>query len=206
MQYIWINPVVKQMYDKEVLESLLERHGYQQVSCRQDWGYYVCDSYGRLAEVSGVPVADVRCPSVSKLLRENYKQSPLLIPEIEPILIHCAREISERTELKGKKKLIITPCQALARMGTQCQLPDTCFLTWKQFLIEIKEHPKAKQLNASPIPPGFFQSLNCPSISITGASEICTYLEKNRFKNIGVIELLWCRDGCHHGDGVINLE
>ncbi len=206
MAYIWINPVVRQMYDKKNLDLFLENQGYQQVECQQDWMRYVRKEYGRLVEESKYPVVDVRCPAISQLLKKEYREVNIIIPEIEPILMHCAREMSEREDLKDHEKLIITPCQALANMGNEACLPNTFFLSWKEFLGKIKEKPLAKKLEASPIPPGFFEELKCPTISITGQSNVRDYLEKGDYRENHMIELLWCRDGCHHGDGVMDLE
>lgn len=206
MRYIWINPVVKQMYEKKSLNLLLKRHKYTQVECRQNWVRHVHNEYERMVGGSQYPVADVRCPEVSQLLKKEYKDLDILIPEIEPILIHCAKEISRRKDLIGQEKFIITPCQALKKMGNNENLPNTYFMSWKEFLEEIGEKPEAKKLEASPIPPGFFEDIKCSKISITGEKKIRTCLERGEYKEAHIMELLWCRDGCHNGDGVMDLE
>lgn len=206
MIYIWINPVVDQMYDRDSLDCFLLRHGYLRVECQGDWGREVREKYKKLVEQTKGPVADVRCPAVEKLLREQYGAGEILIPEIEPILMHCAREISGREALKGKEKIIVTPCQALADLGKEAELPKTRFVSWKAFLEELGERPKARYLSASPIPPGFFKGLECPAVSVTGEDEITDYLRTGKYRTAGMIELLWCKDGCHHGDGVCDLE
>ena len=206
MRYIWINPVVDRMYDRSCLHLLLQKHGYLRVECRENWGQRVLKEYKRLAESSQVPVADVRCPKVWKLLEERYKGNGILIPAIEPILMHCARVIAGREELKGKAKVITTPCEILADIGNKAKLPETRFVSWKQFLLELGERLESEKLESSPIPPGFFQNLQCLVVSITGEDEVCSYLKNGDYGAARMIELLWCRDGCHHGDGVIDLE
>ena len=57
-----------------------------------------------------------------------------LIPEIDPILIHCGIELANREDLKGKKKIITTPCESLANYGNKKNLEDTVFISWKEFI------------------------------------------------------------------------
>lgn len=203
MRVIWINPVVRQMYDHDCLHRFLEKHGYRQAECRSDWGEKVRQEYGKAAQTTKLPVADVRCPEVEKLLRGTYEGCGVVVPKIEPILIHCAREISGRRELQGIEKVITTPCQSLADMGNALKLQDTSFVSWKRFLQEVSDAPKGRQLEKSPIPPGFFQPLGCPVTSVTGEASIRDYLQKRDYGKARLIEMLMCEGGCHHGDGVI---
>lgn len=206
MRFIWINPVVKQMYAPDCLDEFLQKHGYRQVFCRKDWVKTVWQEYGTLVEQSRSPVADVRCPAVERLLREEYGSCGIFVPRIEPILLHCAREISGRVELQGKEKIITTPCRILADMGNEQKLPDTRFVSWKQFLWELSDTLPGRRLGESPIPPGFFQPLGCRAVSLTGEDAIRNYLREDGSGDPRVIEMLFCKGGCHHGDGVIDLE
>lgn len=206
MRFIWINPVVKQMYDPDCLDQFLQKHGFRQAECREDWIGAVLREYDTLEKNSDCPVADVRCPAVERLLREEYEACGILIPHIEPILLHCAREISSRIELQGKEKIITTPCRILADMGNEQRLPDTRFVAWNQFLRELSDTLPGKRLEESPIPPGFFRPLGCHVASITGEAAIRSYLQESDCGKARVIEMLFCRGGCHHGDGVIGLE
>ena len=60
--YIWINPVVEQMYEEYVLDQFLKRHGLERVRCRTDWGRIVKEKYIRLITEGGETVMDARCP------------------------------------------------------------------------------------------------------------------------------------------------
>ena len=53
-------------------------------------------------------------PLAIDTIREYINEEETLIPQIDPILIHCGIEISNREDLKGKKKVITTPCESLA--------------------------------------------------------------------------------------------
>lgn len=121
-----------------------------------------------------------------------------------PILIHCGLEASERDDLRDEEKVITTPCQALADMGNAMQLKNTRFVTWNQFLESIGEAPTSNLLEASPIPPGFFKDINVVTVSVTGEDEIKKYLKKDMPEKIQLVEMLFCRDGCHNGDGISN--
>ena len=56
--------------------------------------------------------------------------------------------------------------------------------------------------DASPIPPGFFKDLPFPVVSKSGRPAIESYVTGNDWKNAKLIELLYCVQGCHRGDGV----
>ena len=129
-----------------------------------------------------------------------------VIPDIEPILIHCGRELSERKELQGKEKLITTPCQALADLGNALQLPKTSFLPWNRFLDSLGGGLTASSLQESPIPLGFFDGLECRILSLTGEEEICKYFAQNTPPAADLLEILVCKNGCHNGDGVRMCE
>lgn len=136
----------------------------------------------------------------------------LAVPAIEPILLHCAREIAGRPELWGEKKIITTPCQALADAGNELGLSDTEFIPWNRLLERLEpsrgpgdgNHLKAGTLEESPIPPGFFSALGEVD-SVTGPDAVERYLGRECWKGVKLVELLYCDGGCHNGDGVTGL-
>ena len=214
LTYLWINPVSERMISEQNLERILTEHHLTQVRCCKDW-----------------------CSSVN--LIERYKEEkgvPIQVADIEPILIHCARELSARSDLADGDKIITTPCRILAEQGNALELPRTRFVSWKDFLAELGETPEDAP-EASPIPPGFFADLKVPVVSLSGREEIETYLEQSgeavagglsegeaagqkaereseRRKKVSdsgygkmkrdplLLELLYCSQGCHMGDGV----
>ena len=123
------------------------------------------------------------------------------IADIEPILIHCARELAERPDLADGRKIITTPCRILADMGNKLELKDTHFVPWNRFLASIGE-PMEPAPDASPIPPGFFKNLPFSVVSRSGRPAIESYVTGNDWKSAKLIELLYCVQGCHRGDGV----
>lgn len=210
MTYIWINPVTEHMYQASALESFLERHGLTRVCCRRDWGAVVREKYQNRAKETGGTVVDARCPMACKLageLTQNFAPGGgpgnFHIPDIEPILIHCAREISAREDLKGSPKLITTPCQALAEAGNALGLADTRFLTWNGLMESVGEILFGDPPEDSPIPPGFFDSLGLEMDSLTGRGPIEAYLSAGGRDEARLVELLYCENGCHNGDGVV---
>ena len=40
-------------------------------------------------------------------------------------------------------------------------------------------------------------------VSVTGEKEIRSFFEKEIPENIQLVELLYCEDGCHNGDGIV---
>lgn len=213
MAYIWINPVVASMYEPKTLDEFLEIYGYKQVKTSEDWLYIVKEKYRAAVNEAKGPVMDMRCPKSREVVENAGVVSEVTFPAIEPILIHCAREISEREDLRGEEKVITTPCQALADMGNALNLPDTRFVPWSRFLKTFDDAPLKDEetltpqtLKASPIPPGFFEGLEVQTVSLTGEDEIREYFQtqfaKGTPNNVQLVEMLFCKYGCHNGDGI----
>ncbi len=206
MAYIWINPVADSMYDKDTLDDFLYRHGYQRIEVSGDWIAVVKEKYQSAIEQTEDTVLDMRCPKIRTLLETIGEIDKTTIPDIKPILIHCGQEASEREELKGEEKIITTPCQALADMGNELGLKDTRFISWNGFLKEIGSEPEGILPRKSPIPPGFFEGLDLRTDSVTGEEEIRRFFENNQHKDLQLVELLYCKEGCHNGDGIIGCK
>ena len=178
MTYLWINPVSERMISVEALERMLEKHDLTRVVCRESWGEIVLRKYRELLEHADGTFADARCPAAVSLV--HSLQPGIRIADIEPILIHCARELAERPDLADGEKIITTPCRFLAALG----------------------EPMEPAPDASPIPPGFFKDLPFSVVSRSGRPAIESYVTGNDWKNAKLIELLYCVQGCHRGDGV----
>ena len=216
MAYIWINPVAESMYEPEILTKFLQKYGYKQVKAEEDWLNIVKEKYRMAVQEANHPVIDMRCPKTKEVLDKSGITSDVTIPAIEPILIHCAREISVRMDLQGEEKVITTPCKALADMGNALNLPKTRFVSWNQFLQSLHDRQRSEVSTAnitiqkspkeSPIPPGFFEGLELKTASVTGENDILKYLQKHLRKdvsnNIQLVEMLFCKEGCHNGDGI----
>ena len=138
MQYLWINPVSAGMCEEDSLKRFLERHDLTRVECRGDWGRIVRERY-EAGLRAGVTLADARCPEAVRLLEEIQKEPEnesgienLKVAPIEPILLHCARELSTRPDLADGEKIITTPCQSLAVLGNSLGLENTRFIAWNR--------------------------------------------------------------------------
>ena len=202
MRYIWINPVTAGMYDTDMLDNFLYLHGYQRVEASAHLPALVKEKYNTVLQTADSTVIDIRCPKVLDLLEGTPLAKTAVVPDIEPILIHCGRELSKRKELQGKEKLITTPCQTLADLGNALQLPETTFLPWNKFLDTLGGGLTASSLQESPIPLGFFDGLDCSILSLTGEEEIRNCFSQNTPPAADLLEILVCKNGCHNGDGV----
>lgn len=202
MKYIWINPVTESMYESHELNSFLHRHGYECVNASGDWLNIVKEKYKAAVCQAKRTVIDMRCPKVREVLEEYPMHSEVLIPDIHPILIHCAKELAEREDLRGTEKIITTPCQALADLGNSLSLIETSFIAWNRFVESTGDSLNGKQQKESPIPPGFFEGTVENVISVTGEKEIRKYFKNYKPDETQVVEMLFCRNGCHNGDGV----
>lgn len=206
MAYIWINPVTAGMYEPKDLDEFLSRNGYKRFEVSGDWLSVVREKYQSAVEKAETTVVDMRCPRVKNLLEEILVLPEVTVPDIKPILIHCGKESSRREDLKGEEKIITTPCQALADMGNAMQLKDTRFIPWNRFVAETGGKLQRIPLTKSPIPPGFFEGVGLKTASVTGESRIIEYFRQGVPDDVQLVEMLFCKDGCHNGDGIRECE
>ena len=206
MKYIWINPVTRNMYDPDALQKFLSSPDYIMVEASSHWLETVKEKYKHAVETAERTLIDMRCPKIIDFIDAYELRDQVTIPDIEPILIHCARELSEREPLWGYEKIITTPCRALADLGNSLKLPDTTFIPWNQFLASLGDRLPVIPPKESPIPPGFFDELDCRKISVTEKENICDLFENFTPDAYHLIELLYCKDGCHNGDGICDCK
>ncbi|MBN8048191.1 hypothetical protein J0A94_10105 [Paraclostridium bifermentans] len=208
MKYIFINPVVDNMYIKEELDKLLLNNGYSRVEVENDWHKVVKEKYNEALKSTEKVLLDRRCPLAIDTINEYINEQDVFIPKIDPILIHCGIEIANREDLKGKKKVITTPCKSLASYGNKKDLEDTVFISWKEFIkkLNLYEKIQVKLLDESPIPLGYFNSLESKISSISGEENIEAYFKNNLHKESDLVEMLYCKNGCNNGDGVLINE
>lgn len=202
MSYVWINPVADSMYEPDVLDEFLSTHGYKRFHTSVDWLSIVREKYRLAVSSSEKTVVDMRCPKTKKLLEEMGVTSNVMLPEIDPILIHSGQEASRQKNLQNEEKIITTPCQALADMGNGLGLENIWFVPWNKFIEMIGSEPEARIPKESPIPPGFFDELGLKTVSITGEDEIRNYFKQDMSEEVQLVEVLYCKDGCHNGDGI----
>ena len=204
MAYIFINPVVGNMYKKEELDELLFNNGYSRVEVETDWHKIVKEKYNETLKSTEKTLLDQRCPLAIDTINKYINDEDTLIPQIDPILIHCGIELANREDLKGKKKIITTPCESLASYGNKKNLEDTVFISWKEFIKNLNSHNKSmvRLLDESPIPPGYFDSLEAKVTSLSGEENIVSYFKNNLHKEDDLVEMLYCTNGCNNGDGV----
>ncbi|MBQ1275321.1 MAG: hypothetical protein IIY08_08045 [Cellulosilyticum sp.] len=208
MKYIFINPVVDQMYIKEELDKALIENGYQRVEVQTDWHKIVKEKYTKALKETNLTILDRRCPKAIEAIHEYFNKEEMLEPSIEPILIHCAIELANREDLKDKKKIITTPCESLAYYGNKLNLQNTEFISWKVFAKQTRldEMLEVKQLEASPIPPGYFTELGVKTTSLSGEENIKAYFKSDLHRQDELVEMLYCHHGCNNGDGVLMNE
>ena len=202
MPFIWINPVVDKMYEPKALEEFLTAHGYKRIHASTDWLSIVKEKYWQEVAGANRPVMDMRCPATRALLDESGVADAVTLPDIKPILIHCGEECSNDVSWQDEEKVIATPCRALADMGNALKLCNTRFIPWNQFVEMQGEEPERVQPKESLIPPGFFEGLDVKTDSITGEDEIRHYLKTGIPKEVQLVEMLFCKEGCHNGDGI----
>lgn len=206
MANVLINPVVNAMYGVRELRDALHRLGFRVVAGKADHAGRVRALYAdAVARRGSRTVVDMRCPAAAARFRALMGEDGHEYPEIEPILVHCAREVCEDLE-DGGDCLVTTPCEILAEYGRSRSVARACFLTWKSFLarhgVDKAMLPPLRTLGPGPIPPGFFKSLPCAVRSLVGAEAISAYGLERRPNPPALLELLDCPGGCLNGDGV----
>lgn len=212
MKYIWLNPVVEAMYKPKEHQKFLEDLGFSRMGCQYNHGAIVLEKYNQvIKEHPDKIIVDMRCPKAIEEFRrfeDETRDEKFFLPEIEPILIHAARELSARLK-KGDICLITTPCEALAEQGRKLRLQRVVFMTWKDFLrehqIQLNDLPASIPLDESPVPPGFFMGITKKCDVASGVEAIKSTLEKvssPHYDKPRIVEMLYCLNGCHNGDGV----
>ncbi len=202
MPYIFLNPVVKKMYKEKSLLEFLSSRAFVPVECEKDWISEVLAKYKKAIENSPLPLVDMRCPLAVALVKEKVPDLEAAYPEIEPILIHCAREISKKYSHLAPV-VITSPCRSLAEYGNFLGLVNTRFVSWNDFVEENSCQLKKTILQKSPIPPGFFSKIEEKALSVSGRENILRFFAENKYKDSKIVELLYCQDGCNNGDGVL---
>ena len=78
----------------------------------------------------------------------------------------------------------------------------------EEFIKDLNSHNKnmVKMLDESPIPPGYFNSLDAKVTSLSGEENIVSYFKNNLHKKDDLVEMLYCTNGCNNGDGVLINE
>lgn len=206
MAYIWINPVTDTMYETDKLNEFLRRHGYKRITVSEDWITIVKEKYRSAVEQASAAVIDMRCPKTGEVLEDAGISAEVTVPKIYPILIHCGQELSGREDLQDEEKIITTPCQALADMGNALGLKDTRFVPWNQFLKSLGGDLRCIPPKGSPIPPGFFDELRLKTVYVSGEAEMRRFFKHPIPEEVQLVEMLFCKEGCHNGDGVRMYE
>ena len=204
MKLILINPVIHCMYAADDLTAFLGACGYKEVTGLSDWSSIVLSQYADALKTAEQPVVDMRCPRAVEALKEVHGQG-LIYPDILPILLQTAREFACSMAYAGVEKVVIAPCQALVAAGEALHLPNLTFMTWADFVHGEKEHapllPEPALLAGSPVPPGYFDRIAEHVLLLTGPSAFEGSIRIPPKTNI--IEMLYCLNGCHCGDGVL---
>lgn len=193
--YIWLNPVVSVAYEGSSLIHFLSEMGFEVVQPNCDHVSTVRKEYRDLLDRSENIVLDQRCPKITESFHSMNVN--VVFHDIDPILIHVAKELANREDLKDGYKWIITPCVALKNLGNRLCLEDTIFLTWDDFKQYLKINLLGRELENSPIPFGFFNSIEKNTIYVSQESMHPLHLQ-----GVKLIEGLYCKNGCHNGDGV----
>lgn len=200
--FVWLNPVSIAMYGGNYLTSQLKECGLEPVECRQDHIGMVREKYNQIVNRTSRCAADMRCPLAVDYVKKRYSPDFLEYPPIEPILLHCARELQQRLEGQGRL-IVTTPCSSLKELGTNLNLPDVEFLTFLELAQRYPITLQKKELEASPIPPGFFAELGDRVKILDSRKKIDGYFSAPVPQNAHLLlEMLYCEGGCHHGDGV----
>ena len=199
---VWLNPVVKSIYELAALKKSLQDKGFSVMECEKDHANSVKNAYKNSLAQKKL-IFDSRCPRAANFIRANFKEQAALISNLNPILIESALELSAKLK-DGEWLYVTTPCEDLAELGRRLNLARTTFLTWKSFREQNAINLNMRSIEQSPIPPGFFTNLGVKTLSLGSKEKIQNTLSYkfSELKNYQIIELLYCENGCHNGDGL----
>ena len=199
---VWLNPVVKNIYDFAALKEILQDKGFSVVECEKDHVQSVKNAY-KSSLIQSELIFDSRCPRAVNFIRANFKEQADLVANLNPILIESALELSSKLN-EDEWLYVTTPCEDLAQLGRGLNLARTTFLTWKSFREQNAINLNMRSIEQSPVPPGFFTNLDVKTLSLSSKEKIENALSYkfSELKNYQIIELLYCENGCHNGDGL----
>lgn len=200
-KYIWLNPVITSSYDETSLIKCISEIGFEIVKPKEKHLDILLAKYKRELLNTKKPILDKRCP----LIVEHYKDrmEDFKDVDIDPILIHVSKELSNRDDLMDGIKYIITPCTSLKKIGENLKLKNTVFYTWDEFVFEHNISIIGNKLENSPIPLGFFDSISNNILKVTEGQ---LKISKKDLKDYDIVEGLYCLNGCHNGDGVTCIK
>ena len=197
--YVWINPIIINLYGIEYLKYILLKNGFEIVSPNKNCTNIVKNKYRKKYLNSNKCIIDSRCPKILEYIDNNNNNYEYA--NINPILIETAIELKARIE---NDIIITTPCVALANFGNSLNVEGLIFKTWIEFIKEnniLIDENKKKKLNSSPIPLGFFKEFD-RVYSVSGDKNILKFFKNKLYRNSKLLEALYCYSGCHNGDGI----
>jgi iron only hydrogenase large subunit-like protein len=203
-----LNPVIEKLLGKQYDDLIVElqnRELYVEDSKR---GIQVVRIAYRdyLQQTSKKPVIDSRCPEIYKLIKYEFEHLVDYLAPIKPILITGAELAYQDFKERYKEDVtltIVTPCKALADYDKSKLSYTTELITWRDFCKANSLEFPYEILKESPVK-GFFEPLGVPVISKSGKREVKKLLEKfaNLPSETQLVELLYCKGGCHKGDSL----
>lgn len=198
---LFFNPIIKKLLEEDDYRALFEKFELLGIDVRDSTPGItrVREEYKKLInETQQLPVIDSRCPYVVDMVREEFPNLENLLAKIDPILITSA-EI-EREKLGGDVELnVVAPCKGFERYTDPEKKRYVC--TWQMFKELANFYPPQKTPGSSPVPLGFFDELGVKVYSASG-EENCRKLLAKYPKDAQLLELLFCEEGCHKGDGL----
>ena len=102
---VWLNPVVKSIYELAALKKSLQDKGFSVMECEKDHANSVKNAYKNSLAQKKL-IFDSRCPRAVNFIRANFKEQAALISNLNPILIESALELSAK--LKDDEWLYVT--------------------------------------------------------------------------------------------------
>ena len=169
----------------------------------------VKEEYQKLAKGEGIyemyghqkPIIDSRCPYITHFMVERYhKHLKSYLAPIDSILITGAEIQRKELNIDPLQLIVVTPCNAFRVFNDPIE--NRAIITWKGLKNILDFHPPQKNLDESPVPPGFFNYLEEIKIYSASGEEECEKLLSNIPDDADLLELLYCPGGCHRGDGL----
>ncbi|MBP2637080.1 MAG: hypothetical protein H6Q72_2987 [Firmicutes bacterium] len=208
-RYIWINPVVEAMAGSlyPAIQQQITARGYTLVLCssgletvRQEYLQCLQANVGRLT-------IDTRCPLVRSMIERDYPALKPYQAQVLPILMVCAQDLYEKYVKPSQSHAdltMVTPCSSLVELGNDKLGNVARFLTWIDFCREQKISFGLPRATSSPIPPGYFRFPEYRILEASGPDAVKRLLDKTTIHtgDADLLELLYCDNGCHNGDGV----
>lgn len=204
-KFLWINPVTLNMLRDEGIDvnGFAKDLEFEFIDVNPIIAKGVKKLYVDYLKGQAKTIIDARCPLAVDYICEQFSELKDNIAPIKPIFITTAHVLYDRYINKetSDELYMISPCNALCNCDRELGSRRITYITWKDFKSKFNIEYDFKPIS-TPIPMGFFDNCDIKVYKANSKEDIDGIKEVIKEHNYDLIEVLYCKGGCHNGDGL----